>query len=506
MATELTEGLIPAVYRDIFEVCSHNGSPIHKEVYQVLLNQCKLDAALLKTIWNLAGPPQGEVTRTSLYKTLALVAWTQQGKSPTDKLFQNFNGNEYPLPQLGDLNPVRNLKLQINLKDNPATLGLTYGEIMQLDSICVELVPEKKGLFLKHSEYVITSRRFNSKATRRYNDFVALYELLLARFPYRIVPRLPPKKIVSDSHFLEARRRGLHRWMTLVCRHPTISRDQLVAYFLTDQGPDFQYRIRDIYRRAPDEFMTSDFAANSKHLIPNECTEFAANREQVRTLVQIIGKLKYLADAEVERAQCRAKDAEDLAAQLKALGSINIGNVATGSWTGMQKGFVTISGELLSVSNRSQQHANLEQITVCERLGLLLDMLVAHRDLCERLEKGLAHDHQTALAKMLSLKKRKIQGVIRGTDTESVEQLEAKMLTQENVITNMELRSDFSLYCVHMETQLVYAYLETLSSIFNSNVSLKIRAHSELAEIWKQVMPTVEKFLPVDYGAKNGKS
>lgn len=64
--------------------------------------------------------------------------------------------------------------------------------------------------------------------------------------------------------------------------------------------------------------------------------------------------------------------------------------------------------------------------------------------------------------------------------TESVEQLEAKMLTQENVISNMELRSDFSLYCVHMETQLVYAYLETLSAIINSLVSLRIRSHSEV--------------------------
>lgn len=54
------------------------------------------------------------------------------------------------------------------------------------------------------------------------------------------------------------------------------------------------------------------------------------------------------------------------------------------------------------------------------------------------------------------------------------------MLTQENIISNIELRSDFSLYCVHMETQLVYAYLETLSSILNSLVSLRIRSHSEV--------------------------
>lgn len=57
---------------------------------------------------------------------------------------------------------------------------------------------------------------------------------------------------------------------------------------------------------------------------------------------------------------------------------------------------------------------------MCERLGLLLDILVAHKDLCERLEKGLHHDHAVALSKLLSLKKRKIQGVIRGTDVREI--------------------------------------------------------------------------------------
>lgn len=64
--------------------------------------------------------------------------------------------------------------------------------------------------------------------------------------------------------------------------------------------------------------------------------------------------------------------------------------------------------------------------------------------------------------------------------SESVEQLEAKMLAQENVITNMQLRTDFSLYCLYMETQLVHCYLETLSPILNSLVSLKIRSHTEV--------------------------
>ena len=32
---------------------------------------------------------------------------------------------------------------------------------------------------------------------RRYNDFVAFQEVLLLRYPYRMIPRLPPKKLMG---------------------------------------------------------------------------------------------------------------------------------------------------------------------------------------------------------------------------------------------------------------------------------------------------------------------
>lgn len=79
-------------YREVFVICSHNDEPIHKDVYQKLLAQCKLNSETLKVIWDLVGPTEGTVTRTNLYKTLALVAWAQQGKKPSNKLFETFNG------------------------------------------------------------------------------------------------------------------------------------------------------------------------------------------------------------------------------------------------------------------------------------------------------------------------------------------------------------------------------------------------------------------------------
>lgn len=84
-------GRIPALYREVFEVCSCNGEPVTKEVFECFLSHCVLEKSALKAIWELTGASQG-VSRTNFYKALALIAWTQQGKTPCEKLFDNFTG------------------------------------------------------------------------------------------------------------------------------------------------------------------------------------------------------------------------------------------------------------------------------------------------------------------------------------------------------------------------------------------------------------------------------
>lgn len=123
-----------------------------------------------------------------MYKGLALVAFAQLGKQPSDKLFENsesqgenFNVNnncspllyklhnreiitfcfalaELPVPVLGDISEVCLLAQRLHKNNNPTTLNLTYSDICNLDTIEVNLVPEKKGIFLKHVEYQVTSK------------------------------------------------------------------------------------------------------------------------------------------------------------------------------------------------------------------------------------------------------------------------------------------------------------------------------------------------------------
>lgn len=85
----------------------------------------------------------------------------------------------------------------------------------------------------------------NSKTVvRRYSDFVWMNEVLVKRYPFRIVPILPPKRLSipvagrhlsSDDGFMERRRRGLQRYLRALVSHPVIGRDELVQTFLTEK-------------------------------------------------------------------------------------------------------------------------------------------------------------------------------------------------------------------------------------------------------------------------------
>ena len=65
---------------------------------------------------------------------------------------------ELPKPSLGDLSDLKSLSVRHRRENNPNILGYKYEELIELDTIEVELVPEKKGILLKHNEYHVSSK------------------------------------------------------------------------------------------------------------------------------------------------------------------------------------------------------------------------------------------------------------------------------------------------------------------------------------------------------------
>lgn len=109
------------------------------------------------------------------------------------------------------------------------------------EKVHVVLMPEKEGIFMfQHHNYEVSSVRRGSKVIRRYSDFVWLLDCLHKRYPFRVLPLLPPKRVAvngnhlsNDGAFIEKRRRGLGRFLNALVRHPVIGQEQLVVMFLT---------------------------------------------------------------------------------------------------------------------------------------------------------------------------------------------------------------------------------------------------------------------------------
>ena len=109
---------------------------------------------------------------------------------------------ELPKPNLGDLSDMKASSARLRREHNPNVFGFSFSDLCSLDTVKVELVPEKKGLIMKHVVYEVTSEKYKTTVLRRYNDFLALHELVLQRFPYRILPKLPPKKIGGKLYII----------------------------------------------------------------------------------------------------------------------------------------------------------------------------------------------------------------------------------------------------------------------------------------------------------------
>ncbi|XP_070270365.1 sorting nexin-8 isoform X3 [Myotis yumanensis] len=377
---------------------------------------------------------------------------------------------------------------------NPLLLSHTLQELLARDSVQVELIPEKKGLFLKHVEYEVSSQRFRASVYRRYNDFVVFHALLLQKFPYRMVPALPPKRMLgADREFIEARRRALKRFINLVARHPPFSEDEVLRLFLCFSGPDVQSKLKESAQCVGDEFLNCKLATRAKDFLPADIqTQFAVSRELIRSIYNSFYKLRDRAERMATRAIDNAADLLIFGKELSALGSDTTplpswAALNSSTWGSLKQALKGLSVEFAVLADKAAQQGKQEEDAVVEKLNLFLDLLQSYKDLCERHEKGVLHKHQRALHKY-SLMKRQMSAAVHSHEPESVEQLESRIV-EENAIQTMELRNHFALFCLHQETQLVHAYLPLTSHILGAFVSSQIQGHKEMSKVWNDLKP-----------------
>ncbi|RKF62222.1 Vacuolar protein sorting-associated protein vps5 [Erysiphe neolycopersici] len=115
--------------------------------------------------------------------------------------------------------------------------------------------PHKVGdLTSSHTVYQTTSKAYRKsefEVTRRYRDFLWLYNSLHANNPGIVVPPPPEKQAVGrfEQNFVESRRAALERMLNKIAAHPALQHDADLKIFL--ESDTFNMDIRHKERKEP---------------------------------------------------------------------------------------------------------------------------------------------------------------------------------------------------------------------------------------------------------------
>lgn len=200
---------------------------------QRLLSTSRLPASTVEQIVNITGRDKATLGRPEFYRLLALVAYCQSrpGDEPSLRDLEDAVPG-LPLPRL--VAPSSSPLASATSGRPPLSQNISAGSISspwdsapryaapgtdayaesnstqtlnganpeaeaergywrRAETVQVDLIPQKEGWFLQ--KYRLTSDKRAETITRRYSDFGWLHHTLLQRYPFRLLPSLPPKRV-----------------------------------------------------------------------------------------------------------------------------------------------------------------------------------------------------------------------------------------------------------------------------------------------------------------------
>ncbi|KAK4196431.1 putative sorting nexin mvp-1 [Triangularia verruculosa] len=373
------------------------------------------------------------------------------------------------------------------------------------ENILVTLMPEKEGMFLfQHHNYEVSSTRRASKVIRRYSDFVWLLDCLHKRYPFRVLPLLPPKRVAvngnhlsNDGAFIEKRRRGLARFLSALVRHPVLSQEQMVIMFLTVPTELSVWR-KQATISIQDEFAGRSFAPGLEDSLPQTLEElFSRTRAGVRRSAELYITVCNIMDRLVKRSEGVAADHARVALTLTSLTEASADTYATDTNEVplLNDGLQAMSRHLRTAQGLLEDEARAWDEGVLEDLKRQRDALVSLRDLFDRRER-LDKDNIPQLERRIATNETRLaalrakpEGMVKPGEVEKV--VEAIIKDKESIV-NQHNRSVFVKECIRDEL-VVFQQTQYHVSRWNQDWAQERVKYSEmLADNWRRLIDELE--------------
>ncbi|KAF9047100.1 hypothetical protein BDZ89DRAFT_1058168 [Hymenopellis radicata] len=265
------------------------------------------------------------------------------------------------------------------------------------DSVSVTILGQQGFILNRYTVYQVKTE-LGSPVTRRYSEFVFLWDVLTRRYPFRLFPALPPKRLTRCLNFIR--------------NHPIIKDDAVLAVFLTE--PSFEDWRKHTAISLDEESASKHIDKVEEMAIPSDLEDkIATVRGRVNPLIDQWQRICILAERIIKRREAAAGDLARLTNTIRAVVEVN-----EHCWRGDECELSNgVRMGLEQVAAHCQRHTEVSEIrtralfdTTLEALKAQRDLYVAVRDLLIRYDR-LSIDQVERLKKRVESTSLKLEGV-----------------------------------------------------------------------------------------------
>ncbi|KAF8704769.1 PhoX homologous domain, present in p47phox and p40phox, partial [Rhizoctonia solani] len=366
--------------------------------------------------------------------------------------------------------------------------GLPTGWWRRQDSAIVTIIPEKQG-FLLNRYFVYAVQTERGVVQRRYSEFAWLWDCLIRRYPFRVVPSLPPKRIGPDDQFLEQRR-------YYIVTEAKIKRSSIFQTWSSSiPEPHLEIWRKQNSISLEEESLSKRVERLEEMSVPGDCAEkLAAVRKKLPGLVDHWTRISVIVDRLIKRREGAAADLTRLTMTLNSLTEHNTSCTLRGEsddcdlCAGVRTGLGRVAartgglGEELDGRSRVLNSTLMEAVKSQRDLYLAFQALFARQDrlggdTVDKLKKRV----ETAGAKHILIVNslEGLQGSAKTKAQDEADKLRSSIEKDQHQIHTLLNRRVFIQYCMWHELRVVLHNRE--NALLSLAIQQFVREESEFS-------------------------
>ncbi|KAK9721555.1 Sorting nexin mvp1 [Basidiobolus ranarum] len=358
--------------------------------------------------------------------------------------------------------------------------------LMEDDLISVQISLQKGGMIFKHVNYTVESKQHLSSVVRRYSDFWWLLEILSKRYPSRMLPTIPPKRIGGDEAFLERRRKGLTRFINFIGRHPVLKKDDITIVFLTE--PTDMGSYRKLHKVSIDgEFRSIEVTDHMKAAIPHNLDEkLNTLRGRLDASIEYYNNQCMLMERITKRQGGTSDDILRYSQVSKSLAENDkeCHDIDCYSCPQIANGINMISDCFKQVSSIKKREVDSSVNGVVESLRRQKEVIISFKELLERKDKIITSEVDTLASRIQSNQEKLNHLRSSNGSAKEIQKLTSSIEQDQKEIIDSRKHEVFIQYCLWCELQFYHQNAAFATLLYQHYISDQIKFNTEITQAW----------------------